>query len=140
MSKLSFQLMYDPLSIVSVQDFLGDNALGAQVIFVGTVRNQSKEKNVLALEFEAYETMVIKELDNIAFEIDERWRVDKIALHHALGRKAVSEPAVIAGIGAKHRKEAFEACEYLMNRLKQSVPIWKKEIFEDGAEWVSQTP
>ncbi len=140
MSKTSFVLMHEPLSIQNVQDFIAQDNAGAQVIFVGTVRDQSLGKTVTALEFEAYEPMALKELEKIADEIEEKWPVEKIALHHSLGRILTGQPAVIAAISSKHRKEAFEACEYLMNRLKQSVPIWKKEIFDDGEEWVSNTP
>lgn len=138
--KTHFLLTHNVLSAQALQDFLQDDEAGAQVVFIGTVRNHSSGRRVVALEFEAYEPMAISELEKIAEEIKTRWPVNKIALHHSLGRRAVGEIPVIAGISSAHRKEAFEACEYLMNRLKQTVPIWKKEIFENGEEWVSSTP
>ena len=138
--KTHFLLTNNVFSAQTVKDFLQDDEAGAQVLFVGTVRNHSKNKRVVALEFEAYEPMAMAELEKIAEEITERWSVNKIGLHHSLGRREVGEIPVIAGISSAHRKEAFDACEYLMNRLKQTVPIWKKEIFENGEEWVSNTP
>lgn len=138
--KTHFFLTEEHLQTSIVQQQLEDSGSGAQVLFVGTVRNQSKGKQVVALDFEAYQPMALKELDRIASEISTRWNVNAIVLHHALGKRLVGEVPVIAAISAAHRKEAFEACEYLMNRLKESVPIWKKEIFEDGEEWVSPTP
>lgn len=138
--RTSFLLNQEPLSVQKVQDLAADKSTGAQVLFVGVVRNQSSERNVRYLEFEAYESMAINELEKIAQEIFQKWPVEKVVLHHALGRRYVGELAVAAAISAKHRKEAFEACEYLMHRLKQSVPIWKKEKFEDGEQWVSATP
>lgn len=135
-----FQLKYEPLNPKDVFAAQQDVTLGAHVQFIGTVRNFSKEKKVIALEFEAYETMVISELNRIAKEIIEKWPVQHISLHQRLGKVEVGEVPVIATIAAKHRKEAFEACAYLMDRLKQSVPIWKKEIFEDGSEWVTPNP
>lgn len=138
--KTNFVLVTSEPDLMKIRQFLGDDANGAQVIFVGTVRHQTNGKNVEALDFEAYEPMAISELNKIAREIDEKWPVTHVALHHAIGKKAVGEIAVIAGIGSPHRKEGFEACAYLMDRLKLSVPIWKKEIFEDGEEWVTPTP
>ncbi len=135
-----FQLKYEPLNPKDVFAAQQDVALGAHVQFIGTVRNFSKEKKVIALEFEAYEAMVFVELDRIANEIFGRWPVQHISLHHRLGKVEVGELPVIAAIAAKHRNEAFAACAYLMNRLKQSVPIWKKEIFDDGSEWVTPNP
>lgn len=135
-----FQLKYEALKADDIFAGQSDEGLGAHVHFIGTVRNVSKEKNVIALEFEAYDAMVYSELEKIAKEILQEWSVEKIALHHRLGRVAVGEIPVIACIASKHRKQAFEACAYLMDRLKETVPIWKKEIFEDGSEWVTPTP
>lgn len=135
-----FILKYEVLDVLKIIEFLGDDSLGANVIFTGTVRNQSKKKVVVALEFEAYEPMAISELQKLVSEITSKWPIQKIVLHHRLGIVEVGETAVIAGISAVHRAEAFEACSYLMNRLKQTVPIWKKEIYADGSEWVTPNP
>jgi molybdopterin synthase catalytic subunit len=138
--RTQFLLLHDTLETSPVQAALAHDSTGAQVIFVGTVRDFSKGKRVIALDFEAYEPVAIKELEVIAMEMKAKWSIHSVVLHHALGKRLVGEVPVIAGVSAPHRKEAFEACEYLMNRLKESVPIWKKEIFEDGEEWVSATP
>ncbi len=135
-----FLLSNDNLLVENAQQLLHDVTCGGQVLFVGTVRNHSKGKAVAGLHFEAYDAMVYAELEKIAQEIMSKWPINTIVLHHRLGHCAVADIPVIAAVGAKHRQEAFEACAYLMDRLKQTVPIWKKEIFEDGQEWVTPTP
>ncbi|MFN0032407.1 MAG: molybdenum cofactor biosynthesis protein MoaE [Flavobacteriales bacterium] len=117
-----------------------DDACGALVIFVGHVRDTAHGQRVSALEFEAYEPMVISELEKIADEIIEQWPVKHVLLHHRTGRCNVGEAAVVAAVSSPHRAEAFEACAFLMNRLKATVPIWKREITEAGEVWVSATP
>ncbi len=109
---------------------------GAVVTFLGTVRNQSMGKTVLHLEYEAYKEMAEKELRQIAGEIEERWGLDRVAIAHRVGHMAVGEIVLVIAVGAPHRKEAFAACEYAVDRIKQIVPIWKKEVFENGECWV----
>lgn len=135
-----FLLTNKPLVLDEVVTCLQNDNIGAIVTFKGYVRNQKNNKTVVALDFEAYEPMALKELDRIAEEIKSKWPVARIALHHRLGKVECGEVPVIAAAASPHRKDAFEACEYLMNRLKESVPIWKKEIFEDGEVWVTSTP
>jgi molybdopterin synthase catalytic subunit len=135
-----FKLTTDTLVTGEIEKFLRNESCGAEVIFCGSVRSSSKGKNVVALEFEAYEAMVSKELHRIADEIDIKWKVHSIVLHHRLGKVEVGELAVIAAIASTHRKEAFEACQFLMDQLKTSVPIWKKEILTSGEVWVSAFP
>lgn len=135
-----FKLTYDSLRSLDVQEMLHSDALGAHVIFTGTVRNQSKGKSVIALEFESYESMAISQLELIADQVQMKWKIDHVLLYHRLGRVEVGDVPVIAAVSSRHRAEAFEACAFLMNRLKEIVPIWKKEIFADGSEWVSNTP
>ncbi len=135
-----FKLSSAKLSLQLEELLPVDASCGAQVLFVGTVRNYTKEKKVIALEFEAYEPMVYSELEKIATEIKIKWQINDILLHHRTGRCEVGEVPVIAAVTATHRTEAFEACAYLMNRLKQTVPIWKKEMFENGEQWVTQYP
>jgi len=136
----SFVLTHQPLSESIARNALADNACGAVVIFVGNVRDSSKGVGVTHLEFEAYESMVMKVLDEIASELRLQMGVHGVLLHHRLGRVEVGDAAVIAGVSAAHRTEAFAACEMLMNRLKQTVPIWKKEFTTEGSVWVSQHP
>lgn len=109
-------------------------------MFVGTVRNRSKGFAVTHLEFEAYEPMVHSVLSEIADELRKDFGVTKVLLFHRLGKVEVGEAAVIAGVSSAHRTEAFHAVEALMNKLKKSVPIWKKEHTASGAVWVSSTP
>ncbi len=109
-------------------------------VFIGTVRNRTRQKNVVALEFEAYEKMAVSELQKIIDTTKEKWPVLKIAVSHAVGRKNIGELAVVIAVSAAHRDAAFQACRYVIDTLKQTVPIWKKEIFDDGEVWVSAHP
>lgn len=109
-------------------------------VFIGTVRNATKGKAVVRLEFEAYEAMAITEMEKIAKKTIEKWPVQKLLIHHRTGILAVGEVPVIIAVSAAHRAAAFEACRYVIDTLKQTVPIWKKEIFEDGEVWVAAHP
>lgn len=113
---------------------------GGIVVFVGTVRNATKGKAVLHLDFEAYEKMALKEMQKIADEAKERWGLHHIVIHHRTGLVPIGEEAVVIACSSAHRKEAFQACEYAIDTLKETVPIWKKEVFEDGEVWVSAHP
>jgi len=109
-------------------------------VFIGTVRNATKGKTVLRLEFEAYEKMAIAEMEKIAAQALTKWPVQKLLIHHRTGILTVGEIPVIIAVSAAHRDAAFEACRYVIDTLKQTVPIWKKEIFEDGEVWVAAHP
>lgn len=136
----AFKLTYEKLSIDEVRRAIAGDGLGAHVLFCGTVRNASKGEEVTHLEFEAYESMVIKELERIATDLRSAYAIEHVALHHRLGVVRVGEDAVIAAVSARHRDAAFAACEQLMHRLKEHVPIWKKEYTSSGSVWVSPTP
>lgn len=120
--------------------FVSNPASGGVVVFIGTVRNQTKEKTVRHLFFEAYEPMAITEMEKIVEYAKSNWRLESMAMHHRLGNVAIGEAAVVIACASAHRKAAFEACAYAIDTLKETVPIWKKEIFEDGAVWVSAHP
>ena len=109
---------------------------GAIVTFDGVTRNESRGRSVRYLEYEAYAPMAIKTMHQIATEARERWEIDRIAIVHRLGRVDISKTSVAIVVTSAHRKAAFEACHFLIDRLKQIVPIWKREFFEDGAVWV----
>ena len=109
-------------------------------VFIGTVRNVTKGKAVVRLEFEAYESMAMKEMEKIAAEMKTKWPVHKILMHHRVGVLQVGEVPVIIAVSAAHRDAAFDACRYAIDALKQRVPIWKKEVFEDGEVWVAAHP
>ncbi len=109
-------------------------------VFIGTVRDSTKGKAVVRLEFEAYEPMALKEMEKIAAQAFEKWPVQKLLIHHRTGVLQVGEIPVIIAVSCAHRDAAFEACRYVIDTLKQTVPIWKKEIFEDGEVWVAAHP
>lgn len=113
---------------------------GGVDVFIGTVRNQTKGKRVLRLEFEAYEKMAISEMQKLADEVLEKWPVQRVAVHHRTGVLQVGEVPVIIAVAAAHRDAAFDACRFIIDTLKKTVPIWKKEVFDDGEVWVSATP
>ncbi|HLR36519.1 MAG TPA: molybdenum cofactor biosynthesis protein MoaE [Chitinophagaceae bacterium] len=112
-------------------------ACGGIDIFIGMVRAQTEKQEVVRLEYEAYYGMAIKEMEKIAQEVKAKWPVEDILIHHRVGILSVGEIAVIIAVNAPHRKAAFEACQYAIDTLKQTVPIWKKEVFVNGEEWVS---
>lgn len=109
-------------------------------VFIGTVRNATKDKAVVRLDFEAYEPMALKEMEKIAAQAFEKWPVQKLLIHHRVGILAVGEIPVIIAVSCAHRDAAFEACRFVIDTLKQTVPIWKKEVFEDGEVWVAAHP
>lgn len=109
-------------------------------VFIGTVRDSTKGKRVIRLEFEAYEPMALKEMGAIAAQALEKWPVQKLLIHHRTGLLEVGEVPVIIAVSCAHRNAAFEACRFVIDTLKQTVPIWKKEIFEDGEVWVAAHP
>ena len=109
-------------------------------MFIGTVRNATKGKKVTRLEFEAYEAMAIAEMEKIAKQAFEKWPLQKVLIHHRTGVLEVGEVPVVIAVSAAHRAAAFDACRYIIDTLKQTVPIWKKEFFEDGEVWVAAHP
>lgn len=113
---------------------------GAVNVFIGTVRNSTQNREVVKLEFEAYENMAIKELQKIADQIKARWPVNEIAIHHRVGELVIGDIPVVIAVSTAHRQQGFEACQFAIDTLKMAVPIWKKEIFADGEEWVSAHP
>lgn len=109
-------------------------------VFIGTVRDQTKGKKVIRLEFEAYEKMALSEMKKIADKMMKQWPLHKVLIHHRTGILQIGEVPVVIAVSASHRDAAFEACRYAIDTLKQTVPIWKKEVFEDGEEWVAAHP
>ena len=137
---IDIQLLTEPLNPQWCTDYVTQEGAGGIVTFVGTVRNQTKGKQVTKLDFEAYAPMAISEMRKIAERAKEQWPIQKMAMHHRVGTLYVKEIAVIIAVATPHRKAAFEACEFAIDTLKETVPIWKKEFFEDGAVWVSAHP
>lgn len=119
---------------------VADDAAGGIVVFVGTVRNETQGKKVTQLVFEAYKPMAEKEMRKIAEEIERKWQALHVAIHHRVGVLPVGEIPVIIAVSTPHRQAAFEACKYAIDTFKETVPIWKKEYFEDGEVWVAAHP
>ncbi|RUA12752.1 MAG: molybdenum cofactor biosynthesis protein MoaE [Flavobacteriia bacterium] len=138
--RISVLLTPKKLNQQKCYDFVQDASCGGIVTFTGTVRNHTSGKEVKQLEFSAYTSMAVKELIKIAERALKRFDILKIALHHAEGLLQVGDIPVIIAVSSSHRKAAFEACEYAINTLKETVPIWKKEFFEDGEVWVNAHP
>ncbi len=134
------KLSVSTLNINDCVDWVMSPEVGGIDVFIGTVRNITKGRSVLRLEFEAYEKMAVKEMEKIALQAFDKWPVQKILIHHRTGVLQVGEIPVIIAVSAAHRDAAFEACRYIIDTLKQTVPIWKKEFFEDGEVWVAAHP
>jgi molybdopterin synthase catalytic subunit len=130
----------EPLNIQSCIDWIMSPESGGIDVFIGTVRNATKGKTVLKLEFEAYAQMAINEMKKIAQQASDKWPVQKVLIHHRTGVLQVGEVPVVIAVSAAHRDAAFDACRYIIDTLKQTVPIWKKEFFEDGEVWVAAHP
>ena len=109
---------------------------GGIVTFEGTVRDHARGKRVRSLEYDAYPEMAEQEMAKIAAEVERRWQTDHLAMVHRIGKLEIGEVAVVVAVACAHRAEAFDACRYAIDTLKATVPIWKKEIAEDGEEWV----
>ncbi len=129
-----------PIDVTYCVNAVMSPAAGGIDVFIGTVRDQTKQKKVLRLEFEAYEKMAISEMEKIAASAFAKWPLLKVLLHHRTGVLEVGEVPVVIAVAAAHRDAAFEACRYIIDTLKQTVPIWKKEVFEDGEVWVAAHP
>lgn len=130
----------EKLKVQDCYDFVQDAACGGIALFVGTVRNSTKNKEVTLLDFSAYEPMALKEMQKIADLALTKFKIHKIAIHHAVGELKIGDIPVIIAVSSAHRKAAFEACEFAIDTLKETVPIWKKEHFEDGEVWVNSHP
>ncbi len=128
------------LDIQACIDWVSTLECGGIDVFIGTVRNATKGKPVTRLEFEAYEAMALSEMKKIAEQALAKWPVQRIAIHHRVGVLAIGEVPVVIAVSAAHRDAAFDACRYAIDTLKQTVPIWKKEVFEDGEVWVGAHP
>ena len=129
-------LSSEPLDMQELVGRVRRDEHGAVATFLGVVRNRSRGRDVSFLEYEAYESMALAKLEQIADEVSERWPGCRIVVTHRVGRLEVGDAAVAIAASAPHRKEAFRACEYMIDRIKEIVPIWKKEVGPDGSEWV----
>jgi molybdopterin synthase catalytic subunit len=113
---------------------------GAAVVFEGVVRNQTRRRRTLYLDYEAYEEMALPELEKLATEALKKFQIRDVAIVHRLGRLEIGETSVLIVVASAHRGPAFDACRWIIDTLKKTVPIWKKEYFEDGAVWADGEP
>ena len=130
----------DPIDYSSAIKYLQTAEAGALDFFFGVVRDNTNAKAVEHLEYEAYDAMAIREMQKIADEATRRWNVLRYVIIHRTGNLRIGEVAVLIGVATPHRADAFDACRYIIDTIKQTVPIWKKEFFSDGDVWVNATP
>jgi MoaE-MoaD fusion protein len=133
-----FELRAEPLSLESVVSAVQRDEAGAVATFLGTVRNRSRDRNVLYLEYEAYEGMAEETMAALARELTERHSLLAVAIQHRVGRVEIGEASVAIAVSAPHRAAALAACKEAIDTLKQTVPLWKKEVYEGGEEWIGQ--
>jgi molybdopterin synthase catalytic subunit len=131
-----FEIAKDPINTQSVIDKVIQREAGAITTFIGTVRELTHGKKTLYLVYEAYEPMAVKKLAQIGSEIEERWPGSKVAITHRVGKLDITDIAVVIAVSTPHRADAYEANRYAIERIKEIVPIWKKEHWEDGQEWI----
>ena len=130
------QVTREPLDPEAITAAARDDASGGVVTFLGTTRNETGGRRVLYLEYEAYEDMAGKMLARIADEVAAKWGIHRASIAHRFGRLEIGEVSLVVAVASPHRVAAFEACQYVVDRIKENVPIWKKEVFEDGGVWV----
>ena len=134
----AFRVTEEPLSLAAVVDEVADESAGAVATFLGTVRRESRGRTVLYLEYEAYAEMAEDVMAQLAAELEQRYDLWAVAIHHRVGRVEIGEASVIIAVSAPHRQDALAACKDAIDTLKQTVPLWKKEVYEDGEEWLGR--
>jgi molybdopterin synthase catalytic subunit len=131
-----FQITSDPLDPQPLVEAVRRDDCGAVTLFYGVVRNENMGRNVQYLEYDAYPEMAIKKMREVADEVRAKFAIAEIGVLHRIGRLEIGETSLLVAVSSGHRTEAFEACHYAVDRIKQIVPIWKKEVWEDGEEWI----
>ena len=131
-----FEITDQPIDPEELTNKVSRREAGAITLFLGTVRELTFGKKTLYLEYEAYPAMAVAQLERIGQEVRERWADTVVAVTHRIGRLEISDIAVVIAVSSPHRKAAYEANEYVIERIKQILPIWKKEHGEDGSEWI----
>lgn len=125
------------IHIQSVIDSVSSEKAGAVDVFIGTVRDNSLSKNVVKLEYETYDAMAIKKMEELVNEAKTMWPIEKVGIIHRKGVLQIGDVAVVIAVSTPHRAESFAACQWIIDNLKKVVPIWKKEFYDDGAVWVA---
>jgi molybdopterin synthase catalytic subunit len=134
-----YAITEEPVSLDAVARRVRQDSSGAVAGFLGVVRDHARGRQVRYLEYDAYPEMALAKMREIGEEIRRRWPVDRVAIVHRIGRLEIGEASVAIAVASPHRAEALEACAYAIERLKAIVPIWKKEVWTDGAEWIGST-
>ncbi len=133
-------LTIEPIDVTTALSYLQSEQAGAIDLFLGVVRDNTQERPVDRLEYEAYDRMAISEMQKIADEAQQQWPILRYAIIHRKGTLQIGEMAVLIGVATAHRADAFDACRYIIDTIKKTVPIWKKEVFSNGEEWVNAHP
>jgi MoaE-MoaD fusion protein len=134
----AFLLSEEPLSLDRVVDEVRDEQAGAIATFTGTTRIQSRGRTVTHLDYEAYEGMAERVMAEIAEGLQARYELSAVAIHHRVGRVGIGETSVVIAVSAPHRQDALAACKDAIDELKERVPLWKKEVYSDGEEWIGR--
>jgi MoaE-MoaD fusion protein len=134
----AFQVTEEPLSLDAVVEEVSDESAGAVASFLGTVRRESRGRTVLYLEYEAYAEMAEDVMAQLAADLEQRYDLWAVAIHHRVGRVEIGEASVAIAVSAPHRQDALAACKDAIDTLKETVPLWKKEVYEGGEEWLGR--
>ncbi|MCB2378478.1 molybdenum cofactor biosynthesis protein MoaE [Hymenobacter sp. BT635] len=138
---MHIHLTDQPIDVAAVLASVQDDGAGAVNTFIGTVRNQSTGRRVVRLDYEAYDAMAIRQMEHVAAQAQEKWpMLRQVAVTHRKGRLDIGDVAVVVAVSTPHRADSFAACQYIIDTIKQVVPIWKKEEYEDGSVWVAAHP
>ena len=134
----AFRVTEEPLSLEAVAADVADERAGAVATFTGTVRRQSRGREVTRLEYEAYAEMAEDVMAQLARDLHERYELCAVAIHHRVGTLGIGEASVAVAVSAPHRQNALAACKDAIDTLKETVPLWKKEVYEGGEEWIGR--
>jgi molybdopterin synthase catalytic subunit/molybdopterin converting factor small subunit len=133
-----YRLSEEPLDLAAVVGEVADEQAGGIAVFAGTTRLQSRGRTVQHLEYEAYEGMAEQVMEELAADLVQKYELCKVAMAHRVGRVGIGETSVVIAISAPHRGDALAACKDAIDRLKETVPLWKKEVYEGGEEWIGR--
>jgi molybdopterin synthase catalytic subunit len=131
-----FAITRDPLDPAPLVEAVRRDESGAVALFYGVVRNENLGRSVRYLEYDAYDAMALKKMHQVADEVAAKFAIDGIGVLHRIGRLEIGETSLLVAVSSPHRREAFEACHFAVDRIKQTVPVWKKEVWDDGSEWI----
>lgn len=131
-----FKIVTEPIDPQPLIDYVRTDADGAVNVFLGVARRWTRGREVVHLEYEAYPEMAVKKMSEIADEVRTRWGIERVAIYHRVGKLEIGDASVCIAVASPHRAEAFAASQYAIDRLKQIVPIWKKEVWSDGSQWI----